>query len=36
MTLLEILGWGCLILLAGSIVGWLILASLNNSRGDAE
>lgn len=36
MTLLEILGWGSLILLIGTGVGWLVLAGLNNSRGDAE
>jgi len=36
MTALEIVMWGGAVLLAGSIIGWLILASLNNSRGDGE
>jgi len=36
MTALEFVMWGGGILLAGSIIGWLILASLNNSRGDGE
>ena len=36
MSLIEIGLWGCAALLVGSIVCWLILSTLNNSRGDAE
>lgn len=33
---LEFFGWACAAVLAACVIGWIILKTLSNSRGDAE